>query len=114
MSALSGRTNGEDSGLTESCRHAAERHKLIMSGAIDLEITDDRLGLLSASGTCGRAAAVSTSSSCSQSYLVNPQQERRRFALHSHPQHARTLSPDTHSQSDRRLKTHRPGFRTAA
>src|SRR4051794_2698686 len=113
MSAVSGRTNGENRGLTESCRHADEGHKLIMSGAVNLEIADDRLALPSASGTCGHAAVLSTYSSCPHSYLVNPQQKRRRFALHSHPQHAPTLSPDTHLQTDRRLKTHRPSFRTA-
>src|ERR1700761_254320 len=113
MSALSARKNGEDRGLTESCCHAAEKHKLIMSGAIDIEITDDRLGLPRASAMCGHAAALSTYPSCSRSHLANPQQQRRRFALHAHPQHARTLFPDTHSQTDRRLKTHRPSFRTA-
>src|SRR3954470_625032 len=68
MSAVSGRTNGENRGLTESCRHADEGHKLIMSGAVNLEIADDRLALPSASGTCGHAAVLSTYSSCPHSY----------------------------------------------
>ena len=111
MSTLSARPNGEGRDLTESFRPLSKRHKLLMSAAVDRARTDDdRLGLPSASWTCGHAAGLLA--------------QLRLFPLLSCQSAARTttvcppLAPTTpqHSLSDacpeidRPLKTHRPSF----
>ena len=82
-----------------------------MSAALDRAATGgDRLGLPSASRTCGHEAGLLTLLPLFPAHLAYPQQERRRFALHSHPQHPALFPPKPARRYVGRLKTHRPSF----